>query len=708
MTVDMSQFYQVFFEEVAEHLNAMESLLLGLDVNAPSIDDLNAIFRAAHSIKGGAGTFGFNDMTSVTHVLETLLDKLRKEELALRSEMIDAFLEADDVLKAQLDAHQNGGDVDEAMIADVCRKLEELSGPQAAPAKPKKAKKKVQTAVVAPHTETFHQIEFTPDAGAVLDNLFAELTSLGKLEIIENGADKSPPTWRLNLSSSASESELRDTFAFFVQPEQIVFKPSAVKPALTPVEDESYGFFTDIASPAEAPNAVAEDDGFGFFTDIEPPQPQSEPTGLERSPGRRAADNPVLDSVKMGRRESDKVAVSAQTDATTIRVNTDKVDLLINLVGELVITQAMLAQTAGNLDPVLHEHLLNGMGQLERNTRDLQESIMSIRMMPIGFVFSRFPRVVRDLANKLNKQIELKTVGEGTELDKGLIEKLSDPLTHLVRNSIDHGIEAPDVRVAAGKDAKGTITLRAFHQGSNIIIEVKDNGGGLNRSKILGKAKERGLPVNDGMTDQEVWQLIFAPGFSTADVVTDVSGRGVGMDVVKRNINEMGGQVEISSESGLGTTIAIRLPLTLAILDGMSISVGGQIFIIPLTFISESLQPATKEIRTVSGQGTVVQVRGAYLPLVALHKVFGISTEITEPERGILVLLEADGKKVALFVDELVGQHQVVLKSLEANYRKVPYVSGATIMGDGRVAMILDVAALVRLNQEQGTDRRCA
>lgn len=703
MTVDMSQFYQVFFEEVAEHLGAMESLLLGLDVNAPSIDDLNAIFRAAHSIKGGAGTFGFNDMTSVTHVLETLLDKLRKEELALRAEMVDAFLEAGDVLKAQLEAHQNGGDVDEATIAAVCRKLEELSGPQTAPEKTQKTKAKPKAAAKAA-PEICHRIEFTPEAGAALENLFAELSNLGKLEIIESGADKSPPCWHLNLTSSASEADLRDSFSFFVQPEQVVFRHENAKDD----GDDSYGFFTEIADPVEAPKAAEEDDGFGFFTDIEPPQQQAEPAGFERSPGRRAADNPMQDSVKMGRRDSDKVAVSANADATTIRVNTDKVDLLINLVGELVITQAMLAQTSSHIDPVMHESLLNGMAQLERNTRDLQETVMSIRMMPISFVFSRFPRVVRDLANKLSKQIELKTIGEGTELDKGLIEKLADPLTHLVRNSLDHGIEMPDVRLAAGKDAKGTITLRAFHQGSNIIIEVSDNGAGLNREKILAKAKERGLPVHDAMPDQEVWQLIFAPGFSTADVVTDVSGRGVGMDVVKRNIQEMGGQVEISSEQGHGSTISIRLPLTLAILDGMSIAVGGQVFIIPLTFISESLQPRTEDIKSISGQGTVVQVRGAYLPLVALHKVLNIKNAINEPERGILVLLEADGKKVALFVDELVGQHQVVLKSLEANYRKVPFVSGATIMGDGRVAMILDVASLVRINQEPGMERRCA
>ena len=569
MTIDMSQFYQVFFEEVAEHLASMESLLLGIDVDAPSLDDLNAVFRAAHSIKGGAGTFGFNDMTAVTHVLETLLDRLRKEELVLGTEMIDVFLQAGDVLKAQMEAHQNGGEVDPNTIADVCQKLDVLAGviaPAPKPAPPKKPSKKSQKASAVP-AEIHYQIEFTPDADAALDNLFAELSSLGTLEVVASGAAKTPPLWRLNLSTRATEAALRDTFAFFAQPEHVMIQPSDAATS----DDASYGFFIDIESPKTEP-----DPSYGFFTPIEDIQAQAAQPAFERSPGRRASDNPELDAAKTGRRDNDKTAVSAQTDASSIRVNTDKVDQLINLVGELVITQAMLAQTASHIDPVIHENLLNGMAQLERNTRDLQESIMSIRMMPIGFVFSRFPRVVRDLAAKLNKQIELKTIGEGTELDKGLIEKLSDPLTHLVRNSIDHGIEMPDIRSAAGKDAKGTITLRAFHQGSNVIIEVSDNGAGLNRDKILAKANERGLPVHDDMSDSEVWQLIFAPGFSTAEVVTDVSGRGVGMDVVKRNIQGMGGQVEISSLTGHGSTIAIRLPLTLAILDGMSIAVGGQ------------------------------------------------------------------------------------------------------------------------------------
>jgi two-component system chemotaxis sensor kinase CheA len=377
-----------------------------------------------------------------------------------------------------------------------------------------------------------------------------------------------------------------------------------------------------------------------------------------------------------------------------------KVDKMVNLVGELVITQAMLAETISKMDTASNESLISGLVQLERNTRDLQESVMSVRMMPINLVFSRFQRVVRDSAGKLNKKVQLKVVGEGTELDKGLIEKVSDPLTHLVRNSLDHGIETPDVRIAKGKNPLGTITLRAAHQGGNIVIEVSDDGAGLNRERIIAKAREKGMPVSDSMSDADIWQLIFAPGFSTAAVVTDVSGRGVGMDVVKKNIESIGGRVDIVSQQGQGSTITIRLPLTLAILDGLSIAVGEQIYILPLSFISDSLQPSPGDIKDISGQGQVVHVRGEYLPLLALYRVFNVDAKYTNPMEGILVLLEAEGKKVALQVDELVGQHQVVIKSLETNYRKVAGVSGATIMGDGRVALIIDVGALVKLSKQ--------
>lgn len=385
---------------------------------------------------------------------------------------------------------------------------------------------------------------------------------------------------------------------------------------------------------------------------------------------------------------------------SSIRVSVEKVDQLINLMGEIVITQAMLVQAAQDEGSLRNESLQNSLHQFERNTRDLQEAVMAIRMMPISFVFSRFPRVVHDLAQKLSKQVDLKTIGDTTELDKGLIEKLVDPLTHLVRNSLDHGIEQPEKRIAAGKDARGSITLKAFHQGGNVVIEVSDDGAGLNRDKILRKAIERGMHHTEELSDQDVYALIMEPGFSTAETITDLSGRGVGMDVVKRNITELGGSVELDSAEGYGTRITIRLPLTLAILDGLSVSVGAETYIIPLGVIVESLPGSSADLKMVSGEQLLVRVRDEYLPVVALHELFNIDTKVTEPSQGILVLLEAEGKKIALFVDELISQHQVVLKNLESNYRRVPCISGATIMGDGTVALILDAAALVRSNRE--------
>ena len=632
MTIDMSQFYQVFFEESAELLEEMEHLLLELDVQDPGKDALNAIFRTAHSIKGGSATFGFNEITETTHILESLLDKLRNDELQLRIEMVDVFLKAVDVIKIQLAGRQFESEVDAEVVAAICLRLNELA--RGAPAQAVLAQPAATVApapAAEPVSQPLKQGGEPVDPG--LENLYAILTE----------------------TAVAPEPE------------------SSANPASAEVA-EPYGFYAALP-------VVGNPDGSAETTEL-----AQTPADAELS--RRASDRPGVEK----RRASDR----PDNEATSIRVGVEKVDQLINLVGELVITQAMLAQTASRVDTALYESLRTGLGQLEHNTRDLQESVMSIRMMPISFVFSRFPRVVRDLAGKLEKQVELKTVGEGTELDKGLIEKIADPLTHLVRNSLDHGVESPQKRLAAGKPATGTITLRAFHQGGNIVIEVGDDGAGLNREKIMAKARERGLAVSDAMPDQEVWLLIFEAGFSTADVVTAVSGRGVGMDVVKRNVHAMGGRVEIESALGVGTRISIRLPLTLAILDGMSVSVGQEIFIVPLTFITESLQPAKEDIRTIAGGGTVVHVRGEFLPVVALNQVLNIKSKVTEFEHGIMVIVESEGSKSAMFVDNLLGQHQVVIKSLESNYRKVPGVSGATIMGDGKVALILDVDALVR------------
>jgi two-component system, chemotaxis family, sensor kinase CheA len=385
-----------------------------------------------------------------------------------------------------------------------------------------------------------------------------------------------------------------------------------------------------------------------------------------------------------------------QQENATIRVAINKVDQLINLVGELVITQAMLAQNSRNLDLSDSQQLLSGLADLDRNTRDLQESVMSIRMIPMSIVFSRFPRMLRDLANKLGKKVDFVTLGEATELDKGLVEKITDPLTHLVRNSCDHGIEMPEDRVKNGKPETGTITLSAAHQGGSIVIEVRDDGRGMSREKILSKAREKGIDVSDQMSDAEVWQLIFAPGFSTAEVVTDVSGRGVGMDVVKRNISDLNGTVEIESYEGRGMKVSVRLPLTLAIMDGMSVGVGNEVYILPLSSVIESFQIKENALNTVGQGAQLVKVREEYMPVIELEKIFQVPRFGLNKPGDIMVVVEADGSRVALLVDELLGQQQVVVKNLETNYHKVQNISGATILGDGKVALILDTGALVR------------
>jgi two-component system chemotaxis sensor kinase CheA len=739
MAIDLSQFYQVFFEEAQEHLDSMEALLLDLDLASPDEEQLNAIFRAAHSIKGSAGTFGFTDLAEVTHVLENLLDRIRKGELALRPNMIDAFLDAGDLLKDLLAAHRGDGSADPVRVAETCQRLASLTGntgtseshaePVSAPAESTAANAQAGSLDVS-----FLLDEGTSNADAAIANLVAEIAEHWTCSVAERPAE-AEGRWHLSVAANADHENLRGMLEFLVRSDSIRicsaeaepasedaygffdnepapsqpapageaygFFDTEPAPAAAPV-DESWGLF-DAPATAEAPTATpapaASDDSFGFFVEL--PTPPAE-IAVSPAPTFEPAIAPAppaaerRDATRSDRRATPRAATGGET---SIRVDIDKVDKLINLVGELVITQAMLAQSASVLDPVQFERLHNGLAQLERNTRDMQESVMSIRMMPISVVFSRFPRVVRDLAQKLNKQIELKTIGEGTELDKGLIERIADPLTHLVRNSLDHGIEMPDDRVAKGKSPVGNITLKAYHQGGNIVIEVADDGAGLDRGRILAKARERGFNVNDQMSDADVWLLIFEPGFSTAEQVTEVSGRGVGMDVVKRNIGAMGGRVEIESMRGVGTRMTVRLPLTLAILDGMSVAAGKETYIIPLGYVVESLQVERGMIRGIAGVERLIQVRGEFLPVVTLYEVFGIPDAETQLDRGIMVVVEADGSKAALFLDALMGQHQVVIKSLESNYRKVAGVSGATIMGDGHVALILDVAALVQMGK---------
>ncbi|AKQ56015.1 chemotaxis two-cpmponent sensor kinase [Bordetella hinzii] len=676
--LDLSQFYETFFDEADELLAQMEQLLLELDVGAPDIEQLNAIFRAAHSIKGGAATFGcFQKLAETTHLLENLLDAIRRGEMSLRADMVDTFLEAKDVLKSQLDAYRASEEPDDAVFERICAVLRQLAlegrgevAPEpAAPAAPELAAPEPAApepaAAAATPTAAGGDLPLRLHIRKISDkdaaSIQEEMGNLGQVL----AAERKGETLTVWVQTTCSADDIEAVCCFIIDADQMELRREAAPaaPAADVVDAQAAAGFAPQAKPAA------------------PAAPAAEPA---KSPAASKA-----------------AAHHADKESTSIRVGVEKVDQIINLVGELVITQAMLAQTASTLDPVLHDRLLNGMEQLERNARDLQEAVMSIRMMPMDYVFSRFPRLVRDIAGKMGKQIELQTYGRATELDKSLIERIIDPLTHLVRNSLDHGIETPEKRVAAGKDPVGQLVLSAQHNGGNIVIEVSDDGGGLSRERILKKAISQGLSVNENSPDEEIWQLIFAPGFSTAEQVTDISGRGVGMDVVRRNIQDMGGHVQLSSQPGQGTTTRIVLPLTLAILDGMSVRVGGETFILPLNHVTESLQPQQDQIYTVAGNERVMHVRGEYLPLVEMHRVFSVGQAQTDPTQAIAVIMQAEDRRFALLVDHLVGQHQVVVKNLESNYRKVPGISAATILGDGSVALIVDVFALARANRER-------
>jgi len=642
MSMDLQRFHATFFEESREGLDAMEAGLLDLEGGNRDPDLINSVFRAAHSIKGGAGTFGFDAMAALTHVLETLLDEIRAGKRELQADAIDAMLGSVDVLRALLAEAEHGKPADPAAVQAVRQRLETVLAGAAAPA--------AQAGPAAEDAPDGWRIGFAPAPSMFMSGndplrILRELESLGTLEVSARfermpdfpGLDplEACLAWDLGLIGKVPRGSVEDVFAWVDDECDLDIQPIPASPA-----------------PSAGPAAPV------------PPASAAQPQG-----GGEAAES-------------------------SIRVSVDKVDALINLVGELVITQAMLKQVGSGLDPALSERLFAGLELLERNTRDLQEAVIGVRMLPVDAVFRRFPRLVRDLSVKLGKQVQLRCIGEGTELDKGLIEKIADPLVHLVRNAIDHGLELPDARRAAGKDETGTITLAASHQGGHIVIEVSDDGRGLNRDKILAKAAERGVAVPDHPSEAQIWDLIFAPGFSTADAVTDLSGRGVGMDVVRRNIQALGGEVQLESAAGQGTHVVIRLPLTLAILDGMTVSTGGETLILPLANVLEALQPQDDDIRTVAGEGRVLRVRGEYLPLMSLTGYYGYGASAGNDP--LVVVVEGDGQKIALEVDELIGQQQVVVKNVEANYRKLDGISGATILGDGRVALIVDVGGLVR------------
>ncbi|MDX4947304.1 chemotaxis protein CheA [Providencia manganoxydans] len=664
--MDITEFYQTFFDEADELLRDMEQHLLELDPFDPDSEQLNAIFRSAHSIKGGAATFGFTQLQNTTHTLENLLDKARHDELTLTPDIIDVFLDAKDVMASQLEAYKNDSLPDEETFKRICEVLgrveqtaeevisQELPLPQSMQAE--------TVAAIADDYSYYVIITLTQLKANEVDLLTDELALFGSLYHTQKTED-SLVAW---LGTNTTIDDICGVLCFVVDGSQITHQRVDAQTCLAYL-------------------------------------PSSNNVGSDEVKSEQAAElevNKIASTASKEASTTPRKTAPAKTknDSSSIRVAVEKVDQLINLVGELVIIQSMLTQHSQQLDHNEYSDLLSSIVQLERNSRALQESVMSIRMMPMDYVFSRFPRMVRDIATKLNKKIELKVEGSATELDKSLIERIVDPLNHLVRNSLDHGIEKPEVRIANGKPETGTLTLSASHQSGNICIEVRDDGAGLNRERILAKARSQGMSVHDGMSNEEIAMLIMAPGFSTAEVITDVSGRGVGMDVVKRNIQDMGGRIQIGFTEGKGTIIRILLPLTLAILDGMSVKVSDDVFIVPLSAIISTLQPRQEDIYRLAGEEKMLLVRGEYLPLVELHQVFSIKGAESDLSNSIVLIIQHAGHRFALLVDKLVGQQQVVVKNIESNYRKIPGISAATIMGDGSVALILDVAELQKMN----------
>jgi len=689
MSIDMAQFHQVFFEESFEGLAVMETGLLNLNMGDVDSEEINTIFRAAHSIKGGSGTFGFNSVADFTHVMETLLDEMRDGRRQVTQSAVDVLLGSVDCLTEMLTAIQNESEVDKESVDSHQKSLEdELNGassPEEVESVNNTPQQEEKGEELSSNSENGWKISFCPhedllQTGNDPVRMFKELAELGELEVFvdlhgspsleELNPENCYLSWSLILKGNIDSNDIDDIFDWVEDECDLSIQP------LTHDTEEVQGEALEVA---EVNNEIQK---------VEPAaQKVTETVKPEKSPASSAS--PAKDTKK-------------STASSSIRVDTGKIDTLINMVGELVITQSMLSLVGEHFTIDNLDQLKTGLIQLERHTRELQESVMNIRMMPISFVFSRFPRLAHDLSSKLNKKIDLILVGEHTEVDKTVVELISDPLVHLVRNSLDHGIEMPADRIAAGKPETGTVTLEAYHRGGNIVIEVKDDGKGLNKDSLRTKAVEKGLIEESTiLTDKQIYELIFMAGFSTAAEVTDVSGRGVGMDVVRRNIQALGGSIEITSALGVGSTMAIHLPLTLAILDGQSIAVGDSTFIVPLGSIIESVKVTEDMVNRVAGKGETFRLRDEYLPIVRMNEIFHVdSAKAVNLMDGLLVVVEGQGVRCGLFVDDLLGQQQVVIKSLETNYRRVEGVSSATILGDGSVALILDIPGLVRLSNQ--------
>ena len=656
--VDLTQFHKTFFEESREGLDAMEAALLALDSGSTDHELVHTIFRAAHSIKGGAATFGFADVAAFTHVAESLLEEVRSERRVVDSGLIELLLRSVDCLRAMLDRSSLGQPVADAESEALRVELVRLvSGEVAAPA----SAAAPAAAPVSGWAIGFTAMPHLLQTGNDPLRLFRELQQLGRLEVVRAFVTDSAPAqlaeldpsqchlgWELRLHGAVARGDVDAVFDWLDGDCELTVAP-----------------LVDAAAAAAVP-----------------------PTPDVPMPAATATPRPVRETA------------AASAEGSSIRVGIDKVDALINMMGELVITQSMLSDIGEKFELSQLGRLRDGLVQLERTTRDLQESVMRIRMLPIASVFNRFPRLVHDLERKLDKRVRLELHGEHTELDKTVLEKIGDPLVHLVRNAIDHGLESPAQRKAAGKSETGTLKLNAYHEGGNIVVQISDDGAGLNHAAIVAKAQQRGLiAAGQELSDAEVAELIFQPGFSTAAQATDLSGRGVGMDVVRRNVRDLGGSVGVRSVSGKGSTFTITLPLTLAIIDGLVTAVGSERYIVPLTSIVESLRLRADAVRKIAGGGEVFHFRDEYLPVMRLHRAFACSDAVTDIAHGIVVVIEEDGRRVGLLVDDLLGQQQAVVKSLEAHYRRVQGISGATILSDGSVALIVDVGGVVRLGQ---------
>lgn len=671
-TIDLSQFHEVFFEESTEGLDVMESGLLGMDTETPNAETINNVFRAAHSIKGGAGTFGFQAIADFTHGLETLLDQMRSDELKPSDDLIQLLLESVDFLRHLLQESQASRDVDEALLKENMEKLHNFEPGNSTGVDTPEPSAEEKPVIIGdtPESAKTWSIQFKPhpdffQTGNDPYRILRELEELGETQTqlmadnLPSMADLDPTqchlAWNITLvTPDASEDDIREIFEWVEDDAEI---------SISVVGSES-------AAPSENTEPASKQEG--------PTEPQEKDAEPERSE-KPAQGTPL-----------------ATPEVTSIRVNIDRVDTLVNLVGELVITQSMLSRFKEDINSGNIHELIRGIEQLEENTRELQEHTMSIRMLPIDNVFQRMPRLVRDLSKSLGKEVDLELKGNATEVDKTVLEKITDPLTHLVRNSLDHGIETPSVRTAAGKPAKGKVTISAYHEGGSIVIQVSDDGRGLNRRTIFNKAVERGVIEPDAeMTDSEIDLLIFSAGFSTANQVSDVSGRGVGMDVVKNNIEQLNGHIEVQSETGKGSTFTIKLPLTLAIIEGQLVRVGSDVFIIPLLSIVKSIRVKPEEHKVVGGESSMYQLEDDYIPVVSLKDVYRIRADYEEVTDGIVVIVDSI-ERFGVVVDEVLGQQQVVVKSLDANFREIPTISGATILGDGTVAMILDMAGLLR------------